>query len=191
MDKIGCMQETDEYFEKYRDTLSLSNKLLRLLWNICYLLLFRPMGLPIFKHWRLSILRCFGARIGSGSIVHSTATIWAPWNLQIGKRTCIGPQAIIYNPGKICLGNKVTISQRAHLCAASHDYESVSHTLICKSIHIEDRVWVAADAFVGMGVTIGEGAVVGARAAVFKDVEPWTVVGGNPAKFIKKRIIKE
>ena len=58
-------------------------------------------------------------------------------------------------------------------------------------ITIGDRAWVAADAFVGMGVTIGEGAVVGARAAVFKDVEPWTVVGGNPAKFIKKRVMKD
>ena len=60
-----------------------------------------------------------------------------------------------------------------------------------KPIVIEAQAWVAADAFVGMGVTIGEGAVVGARAAVFKDVEPWTVVGGNPAKFIKNRVIKD
>ena len=56
---------------------------------------------------------------------------------------------------------------------------------------IRCKVWVAAEAFIGMGVIIGEGAVVGARACVFKNVEPWTVVGGNPAKFIKKRIIKE
>ena len=56
---------------------------------------------------------------------------------------------------------------------------------------IENRAWVAADAFVCMGITIGEGAVVGARAAVFKNVEPWTVVGGNPAKVIKKREIKQ
>lgn len=48
---------------------------------------------------------------------------------------------------------------------------------------------MAAEAFIGPGVTIGEGAVVGARGCVFKDVDPWTVVGGNPAKFIKKRII--
>jgi putative colanic acid biosynthesis acetyltransferase WcaF len=60
-----------------------------------------------------------------------------------------------------------------------------------KPIVVADKAWVAADAFIGMGVTIGEGAVVGARAAVFKDVEPWTVVGGNPAQFIKKRVIKE
>ena len=60
-----------------------------------------------------------------------------------------------------------------------------------KPIVIEDRAWVAAEAFVGPGVTIGEGAVVGARGCVFKDVEPWTVVGGNPARFIKQRTIKD
>ena len=59
-----------------------------------------------------------------------------------------------------------------------------------RPITISKFAWVAAEAFVGPGVTIGEGAVVGARAAVFKDVDPWTVVGGNPAKFIKKREIK-
>ena len=59
--------------------------------------------------------------------------------------------------------------------------------LVTAPIVIEDQAWVAADAFVGMGVRIGQGAVVGARAAVFKDVKPWTVVGGNPAKYIKMR----
>jgi putative colanic acid biosynthesis acetyltransferase WcaF len=61
--------------------------------------------------------------------------------------------------------------------------------LISAPITIEEQAWVAADAFVGMGVTIGKGAVVGARASVYADVEPYTVVGGNPAKFIKKREI--
>ena len=56
---------------------------------------------------------------------------------------------------------------------------------------IEDQVWVSAKAFVGMGVTIGQGAVVGATASVYKDVEPWTVVGGNPARFIKKRELRD
>ena len=89
------------------------------------------------------------------------------------------------------LGSKVVISQSAYLCTASHDITNPRNPLITTSINIYSFAWVAAEAFVGMGVIIGEGAVVGARAAVFKNVEPWTVVGGNPAKFIKKRIIKE
>ena len=63
--------------------------------------------------------------------------------------------------------------------------------LLQSPITLKDNSWVAAEAFVGPGVTIGEGAVVGARAAVFRNVEPWNVVGGNPAKFIKRRVINE
>lgn len=89
------------------------------------------------------------------------------------------------------MGSKVVVSQGAYLCTASHDITNPLNPLITATIRVNSFSWIAADAFVGMGVTVGEGAVVGARAAVFKDVEPWTVVGGNPAKFIKKRIIKE
>ena len=96
-----------------------------------------------------------------------------------------------YNAASITIGINATVSQRVYLCTASHNISSSRHEQIEKPIIIEDRAWVAAEAFIGPGVIIGEGAVVGARAAVFKDVESWTVVGGNPAKFIKKRIIKE
>ena len=83
-----------------------------------------------------------------------------------------------------------TVSQRTYLCTASHDIRSPRHEQTEKPIIIEDRAWVAAEAFIGPGVTIGEGAVVGARAAVFKDVEAWTVVGGNPAREIGKRVMR-
>lgn len=175
--------------EKYRDNLTFMNKLRRLIWNITCLLLFRPFFLPCFKKWRNFVLRLFGATIGEGCVVRSNAEIWDPKNLTMGRYTCIGPQAKIYNPAPIILGDKVTISQYAYLCTASHDITNQSNPLITDLIIVDSFAWVAADAFVGMGVTIGEGAVVGARAAVFKDVEPWTVVGGNPAKFIKKREI--
>lgn len=177
--------------EKYQDNLTLTNKSRRLIWNITCLFLFRPFSLPYFRNWRIFVLRCFGAKIGEGCVVHSNAEIWDPKNLSVGKYTCIGPQTKIYNPARIFLGDKVTISQYAYLCTASHDISDKKNILITESIRVESFAWVAADAFVGMGVTIGEGAVVGARAAVFKDVEPWTVVGGNPAKFIKKRVIEK
>ena len=97
----------------------------------------------------------------------------------------------MYNKDLIVIGDDSVISQGTYLCTASHDISSKMLPLNTAPIIIGKNVWVAADAFVGMGVTIGEGAVVGARAAVFKDVEPWTVVGGNPAKFIKNRVIKD
>lgn len=179
----------EQLFEKYVDNYTIWNKLHRLIWNVACLLLFRPFSFPLFKHWRNFVLRCFGAKVGKGSIIHASAVIWAPWNLEVGQVTCIGPNTIIYNPGKIILGNKVAISQYAYLCTATHAYETKLNTLYWKTITIHDRVWVAARAFIAPGITIGEGAVIGATASVFKDVEPWTVVGGNPAKFIKKREI--
>ena len=181
----------EQQFEKYIDNYAIWNKLHRLIWKIACLFLFRPFGFPVFKQWRNFVLRCFGAKIGKGSIIHASAEIWAPWNLEVGQVTCIGPKAIIYNPGRIILGNKVVISQYSYLCTATHAYETKLNTLFWKDIVIYDRVWIAAKAFIAPGKTIGEGAVVGACSCVYKDVEPWTVVGGNPAKFIKKRIIKE
>lgn len=177
-------------YERYENTLSFKNKLLRFLWNISSFLLYRPFSLPLFNSWRLFVLRVFGARIGQGSKVWASAEIWAPWNMIVGCRTAIGPHTRIYNPGLITIGNKCVVSQYSYLCTASHDITDEKNPLITEPIVIEDRAWVAADAFIGMGVRIHEGAVVGARAAVFKDVEPWTVVGGNPAKFIKKRELR-
>lgn len=178
-------------FEKYVDNYSRGNKLHRLAWKICCALLFRPFSLPFFWRWRNFVLRCWGAKIGQGSKVNASAVIWAPWNLEIGQRTAIGAHAIIYNPGRITLGNKVAISQYSYLCTATHDYETRLHTLYWRPITVDDRAWVAARAFVGPGVTIGEGAIVGATASVYKDVEPWTVVGGNPARFIKRREMRD
>lgn len=175
----------------YKDSLTLGNKLRRLIWNTCCLVLFRPFAGPLLWRWRNTVLRMFGAKIGKGCRISNSAKIWAPWNLELGTYVCLAPHSEIYSANKIIIGDKVTISQGAYLCGAGHDIAYINKPLITAPIKIESFAWVCADAFVGMGVTIGEGAVVGARAAVFKDVEPWTIVGGNPAKFIKKRIIKD
>ena len=89
----------------------------------------------------------------------------------------------------IVIGNDSVISQGCFLCTAGHDTTNLILPLVTAPIVVSDKVWVAANSYIGMGVTIGEGAVVGACAAVFKDVEAWTIVGGNPAKFIKVRQI--
>jgi putative colanic acid biosynthesis acetyltransferase WcaF len=99
----------------------------------------------------------------------------------------LGDEVDCYNVDKIMIGAHSVVSQKTYLCSASHDFLKVDMPLITAPIIIEDQVWIAADAYIGMGVTIGQGAVVGARSSVFKDVMPWSVVGGNPAHFIKKR----
>lgn len=176
---------------RYNFSFSLSNKLGRLLWNICYWIFFRPFNLEIFRGWRRFILKSFGAKIGKNSGVYASVKIWAPWNLEMGDFSCLGPEVDCYNQGKITIGNQTNISQKTYLCASSHDFTIPNFPLILKPIQIGNQVWVAADAFIGPGVSIGEGAVVGAKAAVFKNVDSWTVVGGNPAKFLKERKLQE
>ena len=167
------------------------NRCKRIIWAFVNITLFRMFFLPQMKLIRNLLLRIFGAKLTLGVMVYPSCRIFAPWNLSVGKYSCIGPNTTIYNKAPIVIGENCVISQGAYLCTASHDISKKSHDLITKPIIIKNRAWVAAEAFVGMGVTIGEGAVVGARAAVFKDVEPWTVVGGNPARVIKKRVIKD
>jgi putative colanic acid biosynthesis acetyltransferase WcaF len=174
--------------EKYIDRIPFSNKVRRKFWAFSSLFLYRPFSGSLFNPWRLFVLQCFGAKIGKGSVVYASTKIPAPWNLRMGNITCLGPYVELHID-KVIIGSKVTISQRTYLCGGSHDISKLNTPFISAPIIIEDFAWVAAEAFIMMGVTIGEGAVVGARAAVFKNVEPWTVVGGNPAKFIKKREI--
>lgn len=162
----------------------------RLLWQVINASIFCfAIGRP-FKWLRHGLLKAFGAQIDKDAYIYHTCKIFMPWNLVCG-RACIGPHTKIYNKNFIIIGNDSVISQGSYICTAGHNTESLMLPLVTSPVIIKDNVWIAADAFVGMGVTIGEGAVVGARAAVFKDVEPWTIVGGNPAKFIKKRLIKD
>jgi putative colanic acid biosynthesis acetyltransferase WcaF len=87
----------------------------------------------------------------------------------------------------VTIGDRVSISQHAHLCAGTHDYDDARMPLLRPPITIGDDAWIAADAFVGPNVTVGEGAILGARGCAFSDLEPWTIYGGNPAKKIKPR----
>ena len=137
------------------------------------------------------ILKLFGAKIEGNILAFSSTSIWRPWDLKIGKYVAIGPRVHIYNLAKIYIGDNTVISQDVYLCGGTHDYSVPTLPLVRKDLYIGKNVWICAGAFVAPGVKIGDGAVIAARSVVTKDVEPWTVVGGNPAKFLKKRIIKE
>ena len=149
----------------------------------------RPLPRSLGNSWKIFLLRLFGAKIHSKAVVYSSVRIYMPWNLEMAAYSCLSPEVDCYNVDKIKIGAHSTVSQKTYLCTASHDITKSSNPLITAPIIIEDQAWIGASAFIGMGVTIGQGAVVGATASVYKDVEPWTVVGGNPAKFIKKREI--
>lgn len=164
---------------------SLKNKIGRMLWQITWMLACRPTP-KILHGWRRLVLRSFGAKIGKGVHVYPSAKIWAPWNLEMGDHSCLASNVDCYCVAKVRIGPRSTVSQYSFLCSASHDYHDPSMPLIAAPIIVGAQAWIAADVFVGPGVTIGEGAVVGARASVFRNVDPWTVVGGNPARIIKK-----
>jgi putative colanic acid biosynthesis acetyltransferase WcaF len=176
---------------RYQNKLNHKNQLARLIWTITWFVLARPFPRNVGGDWKRFLLRIFGAKIHKTSTVYSSARIYMPWNLEMQEYSCLAPEVDCYNVAKITIGPYTTVSQKAYLCTASHDIEDRSHQLIKAPIVIEGQVWIAAGAFIGMGVTVQEGAVVGATASVFKDVDSWTVVGGNPAKFIKKRILKD
>jgi putative colanic acid biosynthesis acetyltransferase WcaF len=141
----------------------------------------------IFWWWRVSILRLFGARIGSDVRISPTAVIAIPWNLVIGTEASIGDRAIIYNLGLISIGDAATVSQGAHLCAGTHDYRRADLPLLKLPISIGEGAWVCADTFVGPGVTIGNYAIIGARAVAMRDVSDWSIAVGNPARIVGQR----
>jgi putative colanic acid biosynthesis acetyltransferase WcaF len=161
----------------------------RVMWGFGHFL-FRLSPRPCFG-WRRFILRCFGAKIGAHVHTYPSTKVYFPWNLTVGDWTAIGEEAFIYNLGPVTLGEKVTISHRAQLCAGTHDYTRPQLPLIKPPIIIEDQAWICADAFVGPGVTVGEGAIIGARAVVMKNVKSWAIMAGNPAQFVKQRILKD
>lgn len=167
---------------------SLSNRLFRALWNVTWALL-ASWTPPPFGAWRRFLLTLFGARMGVACDVRGSAKVWYPPHLQMADRSLLADRVNCYNMAPISLGERALVSQGAHLCAGSHDIRTRDFQLIAKPIHIGADVWVAAEAFVGPGVEIGEGSVLGARAVAFKSLEPWGVYAGNPAQFVKRRVI--
>ena len=102
-------------------------------------------------------------------------------------QSCLGPGVDCYSAGPIILRQGATVSQRAVLCTAGHDPRDPTFALRVGAIVIGEGAWVAMEAFVGPGVTVGKNAVVAARAVVVRDVSNNVVVAGNPAKIVGQR----
>jgi len=162
---------------------------LRVLWNIVYWTIWQVCWVRM-RCLRCLLLRLFGAKVSLTVGIARSARIIRPWDLSIGSHCAVGPRAHLYNLGHLSIGHHCVISQDAYICGGTHDYTDPTYPLLRKPITIEDYVWVAAGAFVHPGVRIGEGAVVGARAVVLRDVPPWTIVAGDPAVPVKTREMK-
>lgn len=172
---------------RYFERPSVANKLTRLCWQITYFALFRFTPTPLHG-WRRQILRSFGARVGSRVAIYPSARIWAPWRLEVADGATIGWDCEIYNVDMVRIGRDAIVSQHSYLCTATHDVRD-QFQLAAGPIEIRDNVWVASAAFLGPGVTVGEGAIVGARGVVTRSIESWSIVAGNPARAIGRRPI--
>jgi putative colanic acid biosynthesis acetyltransferase WcaF len=164
-------------------------KIGRLLWSVVQGTLFRAS----FHNWygyRATLLRTFGAKLARNVRFRRTVRVEAPWNLEIGPDSSVGDHAILYSLGSIRIGARSSISQYAHLCAGTHDYTRDDYPLLREPITVGDDCWIAADAFVGPGVTIGDRTVLGARASAFSDLPSDVIAVGNPAKPIKPRELR-
>lgn len=188
-DRQQIVQEKGVALSLYRNRHSLASKIKRVLWSFVYAILFRPMPRSCAMGWKRLILRAFGAKIGKGVRIESSAQVWAPWNLTVGEDSWIGGGARIYSVDKLVIGSNSVVSQDAFVCTASHDIASRLFELKTRPVIIGDNSWVADSAIVLPGVTIGDGSVVAAGSVVVGDVESWTVVGGNPAVRIKDRVL--
>lgn len=184
MDHEGSGLRLDEYSHGF----SFRNRLQRLLWRLIQATLFSWS--PASLHgWRRGLLRLFGAKIHPTAHIYPTAQIWAPWNLEMGVLSCLSWGVDCYCVDRIRLGDYALVSQYARLIAASHSIRSQKFHLVHKPIELKKESWVCAYAYVGMGVTVGEGAVVAATATVVKNVDAWAIVGGNPARQIGTRTV--
>lgn len=143
---------------------------------------------PVPLHgWRRAVLRLFGAKLASSAKIYPTVRIWYPANLEMAEHSCLGPDVNCYSMNRISLGPYALASQGAYLCAGTHDVDDPDFQLVTKPIALEANAWVAAEAFVGPGVTVGEGAVLGARGVAFRNLDANTIYAGNPAKPLRMR----
>ncbi len=173
----------------YSSHFDFGSRFIRILWGLIWMILFRPSPIP-FHGWRRMLLQLFGAYIGPHVHIYPSVRIWAPWNLTMAEGSSLAPGVDCYCVDRITIGAWTTVSQRTFLCTATHDIRSSTFDLLTAPIFIGEKAWIAAEAYIGPGIKIGDGAVVAARAVVVHNVDPWTIAGGNPAQKIAKRIIK-
>ncbi len=144
-----------------------------------------------FFGWRRFLLRLFGARIGKGVRIRPGVRTTYPWKLRIGDWSWVGDDTVLYSLGEIRIGEHVAIAHGVYLCAGGHDYTKTDFPYLTDpsaiGIVIGSEAWLANDVFVGPGVHIGAGTVVGARSSVFHSLPAGMVCFGTPAVAIKPR----
>lgn len=151
--------------------------------------LFIKSYLPIPAAVKVALLRWFGARIGTGCVVKPGVNIKYPWLLTVGDQVWIGEQVWIDNLSEVTLGNNVCLSQGSMLLTGNHDYRRSTFDLTTRPITLEDGVWIGAKAIVCAGVTCGSHAVLAVGSVATRSIDKYGIYQGNPAVFVRQRII--
>lgn len=143
---------------------------------------------PKFMHsWRVVLYKLFGAKIGTGVKISSSAKLLYPWNIEIGNYCWIGDNVELYSVDKIIIGNNVAFAHNVFVATAAHDIYKTTFETIRKPIVIEDEVWISSNVFINMGIVIERGVVVGSGSVVTKNLPEGYIFVGNPAVALKKR----
>ncbi len=164
----------------------LSNRLHRALWQVIYVLLFRPSPRPMHA-WRAMLLQLFGAKLAPDCHFYPKCRLWAPWNLVCEDAVAVGDDAELYNPSLLTIGSHAVISQGAYLCGATHLYNEPSFRLVSYPMTVGAYAWVCARATVSPGVNVGDGAILALGSVATKDLEPFGIYAGMPARKVKER----
>ena len=180
---LATVHAADPYL---RPAFSRTDRLRRLLWNLCWLLLYRPSPRPLHA-WRAALLRLFGAHLGPRCHFYPGSRIWAPWNLHCADQVTAADGAELYNPAPMHFGSHAIVSQGAYLCGATHDVDDPAFPLVAHTMRFGAYSWVCARASVSPGVSLGDGAVLGLASVATRDLDPWTVYAGAPARAIRSR----
>lgn len=175
----------------FKEPYQFKNKLKRYLFKVLWFFFVRPFPGKMARKWTIFLLNSFGANVHHTSIIYSSAKILMPWNLIMYEGSCIANNVIVENSDKVVIGAFSIISQYSYLCTASHDFRDINFPQFSKPILVGRMCWISANCFIGPGVKLGEGSVVGASSSVFKNVDEWQIVGGNPVRNLGKRILKD
>jgi putative colanic acid biosynthesis acetyltransferase WcaF len=166
------------------------NPLIRVLWYFTNLIVVRNRYQPIC-YPKLVCLRLFGAKIGKRVVVKPGVNIKYPWKLSVGDNTWIGEGVWIDNLSMVMIGKNCCLSQGVMLLCGNHRYDRPQFDLEIKPIVLEDGVWIGAGTMVCPGCIAQTHAVVGAMSLAVGVIKPFSIYRGNPAVFIKQRIIRQ
>ncbi|HKR26399.1 MAG TPA: hypothetical protein VJS11_03055 [Acidobacteriaceae bacterium] len=166
---------------------SFGNRIMRGLWVIVYSIFYRLSPRPMLA-WRVLLLRLFGAKMGTHCHFNRAVKIWAPWNLRCGDRVCVADGAELYNPSPLIIGSHCIVSQGAYICGATHEYNSPEFRLVHFPIRLGPYSWICARATVNPGVNVGAGAILALGSVATRDLEPFGIYAGIPARKVKERL---